>query len=81
MSRGIDYSKWDKIVDDSDEEDALVQPTVTKLDEPMSVTFGGAGDGSAGGTNMATTKRGKLHAPRKPPSEPLIYMPLSWTSG
>lgn len=53
MSRGIDYSKWDKMDFSDDEEDDQSSssyehntPRVTRLDEPSSITFGNDDGGS-----------------------------------
>uniref|UniRef100_A0A7S2APU8 CS domain-containing protein n=1 Tax=Octactis speculum TaxID=3111310 RepID=A0A7S2APU8_9STRA len=44
----VDYSKWDALeVSDNEDEDSVLRPKVTRLDEASTVTWGGAqGDGS-----------------------------------
>jgi len=63
----VDYSKWDRMaadLSDSDEEDTR-QPTVTRLDSPTSVSFGGGkaevvmqshSETQGGATSLATDK-------------------------
>ena len=71
MSRGIDYSKWDKM-DFSDNEDDNDEkgydhntPRVTRLDQPSTVTFGNPNERNNGGSISITqspTKFSKAQA-------------------
>lgn len=63
-SRGVDYTKWDKMVNDmsdsEDEEGNFNNPEVTTFDKPQSVTFGGtAAAQAADGLNSDGSIQGK----------------------
>ena len=74
MSKGIDYSKWDKFGEgnSSDEEDDAVRgpPRVTRFDEPMSVTLGGgAGEHHGSRPSMPTITTTSSSSVRQQPGE------------
>ena len=54
----LDYSRWDDLEcsDDEDEAAAGSRPTVTRLDAPSSVTFGGGGKPRAVGAQSGSAR-------------------------